>query len=116
MAALPWVRLWLLPNDSNEDADMCLAVPGQVIEIARNGDDPITGLTGTVDFQGSQLAVSLAMIPEVTVGDWVLVHTGYAISILDEAEARATWEYLEFEDLGSVPEALRQRAKDEEDA
>jgi hydrogenase expression/formation protein HypC len=86
---------------------MCLAVPGQIIEITRDDANPVTGLMGTVDFQGSQMVVSLAMTPEAVVGNWVLVHAGYAISLLDEDEARDTWEYLEFENLGQVPEALR---------
>jgi hydrogenase expression/formation protein HypC len=86
---------------------MCLAVPGKLIEITRDEANPITGIVGTVDFQGTRLDVSLAMTPEATVGDWVLVHTGYAISVLGEAEARETWEYIEFEDLGQVPDELR---------
>ena len=71
---------------------MCLAVPGRVIAVEA-GDDPIRRL-GTVDFQGSRVEVSLAMTPEAAVGDWVLVHAGFAISRLDEADARETWEYL----------------------
>lgn len=65
---------------------MCLAVPGQVV--SREGDDMM------VDFQGTQSPVGALMTPEAQPGDWVLVHAGYAISLLDEAEARKTWEYL----------------------
>ncbi len=65
---------------------MCLAVPGQVV--SREGDDM------EVDFQGTRSTVGALMTPEAQVGDWVLVHAGYAISRLDEAEARKTWEYL----------------------
>jgi hydrogenase expression/formation protein HypC len=65
---------------------MCLAVPGRII--AQNGAD------ATVDFQGSRVDVSLALTPDARVGDWVLVHAGFAISQLDEAEARETWSYL----------------------
>jgi hydrogenase expression/formation protein HypC len=47
-----------------------------------------------VDFQGSRVDVSLAMTPEAAAGDWVLVHAGFALTVLDEAEARRTWEVL----------------------
>ncbi len=73
---------------------MCLAVPGKMLTVAKNDDDPVGGLTGTVDFQGSRVDVSLAMIPEAKVGDWVLVHAGFALTVLDEAEAMETWDYL----------------------
>ena len=86
---------------------MCLAVPGKVIDIARNTDDPVTGVIGTVDFQGNRLDVSLAMTPEAVVGDWVLVHAGYAMTVLDEQSARETWEYLELGQLGKMPDELR---------
>jgi hydrogenase expression/formation protein HypC len=90
---------------------MCLAVPGKVIKIREDGEGP-TGRIGTVDLQGNQLEASLAMTPEAGVGDWVLVHAGYAISVLDEAEARDTWEYIEFENLGQMPAELRGDGKD----
>ena len=85
---------------------MCLAVPGKVIAVRQDAEGP-TGRIGTVDFQGNQMDASLAMTPEATVGDWVLVHAGYAISVLDEVEARETWEYIEFEELGAMPPELR---------
>ncbi|HPM22407.1 MAG TPA: HypC/HybG/HupF family hydrogenase formation chaperone [Phycisphaerae bacterium] len=66
---------------------MCLAVPGQII--ACHGDE------ATVDLQGNQLKVSRVLTPEAVVGDWVLVHAGFAITQLDEAEARETWDYLQ---------------------
>jgi len=70
---------------------MCLAVPGKIVAIDEKEG---SFASGTVDFQGSQLEVSLALVPDVQVGDWVLVHTGFAISQLDEAEAHETWKYL----------------------
>ncbi len=71
---------------------MCLAVPGKIIERSEeSGDFPI----GTVDFQGSTMEISLALVPEAEVGDWILVHAGFAINRLDEADARETWHYLE---------------------
>lgn len=86
---------------------MCLAVPGKIIAARRSEDDPITGSVGTVDFQGSQVEVSLAMTPEADVGDWVLVHAGFALTVIDEADARETWEYLDLAGLGDMPAELR---------
>ncbi len=65
---------------------MCLAVPARVVE--RTGNEAV------VDLQGNRLQISTALTPEVTVGQWVLVHAGFAITQLDEAEARQTWDYL----------------------
>ncbi len=64
---------------------MCLAVPGQVLNIA---DDPLR--TATVSFGGVTKSVSLALVPEAGVGDYVIVHVGFAISKLDEEAARRT--------------------------
>jgi hydrogenase expression/formation protein HypC len=66
---------------------MCLAVPGQVMTIE---DDPLR--TGKVSFAGVTKSVSLAMVPEAQVGDYVIVHVGFAISRLDEAAARRSLE------------------------
>ena len=66
---------------------MCLAVPGRVLSIA--GDDPLTRM-GRVDFGGVVREVNLAFVPEVVVGDHVLVHVGFAITVLDEDAAAAT--------------------------
>ena len=70
---------------------MCLAVPGKVLSIA--GDDPLTRV-GRVSFGGIVKEVSLACVPETKVGDYVLVHVGFAISKLDEEEARRVLAYL----------------------
>lgn len=72
---------------------MCLAVPGKIIAVASAPADPL-GPTATVDFQGSRLEASLAMTPEARPGDWVLVHAGFALTVLDEAEALRTWDML----------------------
>lgn len=64
---------------------MCLAVPGQVLSVA---DDQLR--TATVSFGGVTKSVSLALVPEAGVGDYVIVHVGFAISKLDEAAARRT--------------------------
>ena len=70
---------------------MCLAVPGQVLSIA--GDDPLLR-TGRVSFGGITKEVCLAYVPEVKVGDYVVVHVGFALSIVDEAEAQQVFAYL----------------------
>jgi hydrogenase expression/formation protein HypC len=76
---------------------MCLAVPGKITSI--NGDDPLTRV-GKIDFGGILKEASLAYVPEVKVGDYVIVHVGFAISRLDEAEANQVFEYLrEMEEL-----------------
>ena len=70
---------------------MCLAVPGKVIEV--RGDEPILR-TAIVDFGGIRKEVNLACVPEAGVGEYVLVHVGFAITTLDEAEAGRAFEYL----------------------
>ncbi|MGE4046699.1 MAG: HypC/HybG/HupF family hydrogenase formation chaperone [Acetobacteraceae bacterium] len=70
---------------------MCLAVPGQVLSV--DGDDPLTR-TGRVSFGGTVKQVNLAYVPEVHIGDFVLVHAGFAISIVNEQEAQRTIDYL----------------------
>ncbi len=69
---------------------MCLAVPGKILSIA--GEDVLR--SGTVSFGGIQKQVSLAYVPEAKTGDYVIVHVGFAISIVDESEAKQTFEYL----------------------
>ena len=70
---------------------MCLAVPGRILSI--EGDDPLLR-AGKVDFAGVVKRVNLAYVPEAAVGDYVLVHVGFAISTVDEAEAKQVFEYL----------------------
>lgn len=70
---------------------MCLAVPGRVLEIS--GADPLTRV-GRVDFGGVIKQVNLAYVPEVEVDDYVLVHVGFAISVIDAAEAARVFEHL----------------------
>jgi len=64
---------------------MCLAVPGQVLNVA---DDPLR--TATVSFGGVTKSISLAFVPDAGVGDYVIVHVGFAISKLDEEAAQRT--------------------------
>jgi hydrogenase expression/formation protein HypC len=70
---------------------MCLAVPGKVL--SDTSGDPLLR-TGRVDFGGVVKEISLAFTPEAHVGDHVLVHVGFAISVIDEAEAEAIFEHL----------------------
>ena len=82
---------------------MCLAVPGKILSI--EGDDPIFR-RGRVNFGGIVKEVNLAYVPEATIGDYVVVHVGFALSIVDEAEAEKVFEYLrEMGELEELKEA-----------
>jgi hydrogenase expression/formation protein HypC len=70
---------------------MCLAIPGKVVSIS--GDDPLTRM-GKVNFSGIVKEACLAYVPEVKVGDYVIIHVGFALSKVDEAEAQKIFEYL----------------------
>ena len=70
---------------------MCLGIPGRVIEIYE--DHGI--LMGKVDFDGVMKRVCLAHVPEVKAGDYVLVHVGFALSQIDEAEAKRVFAFLD---------------------
>jgi hydrogenase expression/formation protein HypC len=79
---------------------MCLAVPGKITAI--RGDDPLLR-TGKVNFGGILKEVNLAYTPEAKVGDYVLVHAGFAISTVDEAEANRVFDYLrQMDELGEL--------------
>ncbi len=81
---------------------MCLAVPGKIVSIA--GDDPLER-TGKVSFGGILKEACLACVPEAQVGDYVLVHVGFAISRLDEQEARRVFDHLrEMDGLAELEE------------
>ena len=76
---------------------MCLAIPAKIVH--REDDRAV------VDFNGNRLQVSTILTPDTRPGDWVLVHAGFAITQIDEADALETWEYLK---------AAHQAAADEE--
>jgi hydrogenase expression/formation protein HypC len=80
---------------------MCLAVPGKLLNV--KGSDPMLR-SGDVSFGGTVRRVNLAYVPEAKVGDYVLVHVGFAINIIDETEAEKVFEYLremgELDELG----------------
>jgi hydrogenase expression/formation protein HypC len=70
---------------------MCLAIPGKVIEV----HDSLEWLhTGKVDFGGVVKEVSLALVPEAAIGDYVIVHVGMALSIIAAEEAQQVFAYL----------------------
>ncbi|MBO9371473.1 MAG: HypC/HybG/HupF family hydrogenase formation chaperone [Chloroflexi bacterium] len=69
---------------------MCLGVPGRIIEVQEGG----LMRMGRVDFGGITRQVCLAYVPEAQVGDWVIVHVGFAISRLEEEEAMETLQLL----------------------
>jgi hydrogenase expression/formation protein HypC len=81
---------------------MCLAIPGKIVKISAQLDD--TFRLAKVSFGGILKEVNLAMTPQAQVGDYVMVHVGVAISVVDEAEAERTYRYLEqmgeLEELG----------------
>ena len=82
---------------------MCLAVPGQLKTIT--GDDQLS-LSGKVSFGGIIKDVSLAYVPEAKIGDYVLVHVGFALQIVDEAEAAEVFRFLgEMGELADLEEA-----------
>ena len=70
---------------------MCLAVPGRILSVA--GDDTLTRV-GRVDFGGVIKAVNLIYVPDARPGQYVLVHVGFAIALIDEAEAARVFELL----------------------
>lgn len=81
---------------------MCLAIPGKIERIEPEG--PL-GPTGKVSFGGVLKDVNLAYVPEAKIGDYVVVHVGFALSIIDEEEANKTFEYLRaMEELGEFQE------------
>lgn len=71
---------------------MCLSIPGKLIEVTSQLDD--TFRVGKVSFDGIIKEVSLTLVPEATIGDYVLVHVGAAISTIDEEEAKKTFDLL----------------------
>lgn len=90
---------------------MCLGIPGRIVEIHDDAGLPM----GVVDFGGVRREVCLAYVAdEVSVGDYAIVHVGFALSRLDEEEARRTYEALqemgELEELAWIKEAAEAAA------
>ena len=83
---------------------MCLAVPGRLVSI--EGTDP-TFRTGRVNFGGIVKDINLSYVPEAKVGDHVLVHVGFALTVVDEEEATKVFTYLkEMDELGELTEGF----------
>jgi len=80
---------------------MCLAVPGQVLTKENIGGVEV----GQVQFGGITRQVALGFVPEAQIGDYVMVHVGFAISRVDAEEAQRTYEILK--ELGTLEEELR---------
>ena len=67
---------------------MCLAIPGKIVEIYEENDLKM----GKIDFSGTMNTACLEYVPEVEVGHYVVVHAGFAIQVLDEAQAQEVFE------------------------
>jgi hydrogenase expression/formation protein HypC len=72
---------------------MCLAIPGRIVEITEDAEPSLR--RGKVDFAGVRKEVSLAFTPEAKTGDYVLVHVGFALNVVDEDEAQKIFEQLD---------------------
>jgi hydrogenase expression/formation protein HypC len=70
---------------------MCLGIPGKVIEITGEG----VTMTGKIDFDGIVKEVSLAYVPDISIGDYAIIHVGFAITQLDEKAALDTLAHLQ---------------------
>jgi len=78
---------------------MCLAVPARIVEL--EGDRAV------VDAMGNRWKAKTTLLPEATLGDLVLIHAGFAISLVDEEEAKKTWQLLaEIADFDETPNKL----------
>ncbi len=71
---------------------MCLGIPGKIIHIEDKGD---LQRTGKVAFGSVHKEANLSCVPDAQVGDYVIVHVGFAISKVDDSEAKKVFEYLE---------------------
>jgi hydrogenase expression/formation protein HypC len=80
---------------------MCLGVPGKVVEMI--GESPLGMPMARVNFGGIIKEACLAYVPEVQVGDYVIVHAGFALSVIDEEEAMEVFEILkQMQDLADL--------------
>jgi len=88
---------------------MCLAIPGKVESI--DGEDTLARV-GRINFGGILKEASLAYVPDVKVGDYVIVHVGFALSKVDEAEAHKVFEYLRrMDELDDLSDEVGQKDK-----
>jgi hydrogenase expression/formation protein HypC len=87
---------------------MCLAIPGKLLSIDTEPDAIFS--KGKVSFGGIIKEVNLSMVPDVKIGEYVLVHVGVAIGVVDEEEAKITFEYLK--QMGEVEELNENKVKE----
>lgn len=81
---------------------MCLAVPGKILEITEVNDFT---KSAKVSFGGAVKTIDVSFVPEAKIGDYIIAHVGFALSIIDEDEAKKTMEYLnEMFDMDSPEE------------
>ncbi len=85
---------------------MCLGIPGKIISI--EAEEPLR--QGRVSFGGTVRKVCLAYVPEAEVDDYVIVHVGFAISVIDEAEANRVFDYLA--EIGDLDELAPRQDED----
>lgn len=94
---------------------MCLAIPGKIISVVENKDGYMR--TGKVNFSGIFKDINLEMVPDAKVNDYVLVHVGVALSIVDEEEATRSLEYLrQMGELDELYNSTDESITDEETA
>jgi len=77
----------ILLSPERETTKMCLGIPAKVIQIDESK-------LGKVDYLGTKVKTNLSLLEDIKVGDWVIVHAGFAISVLDEEEAQETLSLL----------------------
>lgn len=80
---------------------MCLAIPGKIVEIVDAANQ-----LAKIDIGGVRRNVNIAMLDDVNIGDYVLVHVGFAMSKINEQEAQETWRLLE--EMGAAQEEVEQ--------
>ncbi|WP_194775420.1 HypC/HybG/HupF family hydrogenase formation chaperone [Pararhodonellum marinum] len=90
---------------------MCLAIPGKIKSIETMYDGLVR--MAKIQFGGIVKQASLEMVPKAKIGDYVLVHVGVAISIVDEEEAKKSFEYLEM--IGEIDELIEHTQTDRND-
>jgi hydrogenase expression/formation protein HypC len=78
---------------------MCLAIPARIVELEKDN--------AVVDAMGNRYRAKTTLLPEVKLGDLVLIHAGFAISIVDEKEAKETWQLLaEIAEFDQTPDKI----------
>jgi hydrogenase expression/formation protein HypC len=84
------VVAWIDPLFDSEESAVCLAIPGQIVDVVDE-----TNHLAKVEVAGVQRTVNVGLFDDLGPGDWILIHVGFAISKIDEDEARSTLALLE---------------------